>query len=147
MNYFILSGWQIQRYRTVRYSTVHYGTGLTIFTCGIWHLAMRFVLAAGPSRLRVHLYGRRAFTSATVREPRAFVRELHAYVRHSIVITPLLWIPYSTVREPRATERYLIVIGPLLWFPYRTIVQQHIKGGSIMGTDGLAYAQRKLWGS
>ena len=36
---------------TVRYGTVQYGTGLiTLFTCDISHLAMRFVMAAGPSR-------------------------------------------------------------------------------------------------
>ena len=33
---------------TVPNATVQYGTGLTIFTCDISHLAMRFVMAAGP---------------------------------------------------------------------------------------------------
>ena len=37
--------------RTVRYNTLRYRTGLTLFKCGISHLAMRFVLAAGPFRL------------------------------------------------------------------------------------------------
>jgi len=32
-------------------ATVRYGTGLTLFTCGISDLAMRCVMAAGPSRL------------------------------------------------------------------------------------------------
>jgi hypothetical protein len=31
-------------------ATVLYGTGFPLFTFSIWHLAMRFVLAAGPSR-------------------------------------------------------------------------------------------------
>ena len=51
---------------TVPYATVQYGTGLTVFTCGISHLGMRFVLAAGPSRRPLFpfskLYGDCTFT-------------------------------------------------------------------------------------
>ena len=36
---------------TVPYGTAQYGTGLTIFTCGISNLDMSIVLAAGPSRI------------------------------------------------------------------------------------------------
>ncbi len=38
-------------YNTVQYGTVQYGTNVTWFTCGFSHLTMRFVLAAGPSRM------------------------------------------------------------------------------------------------
>ena len=47
----IISPYLVDKFNaTVPYTTVQYGTGLTIFTCGSSHLAMRFVLAAGPSR-------------------------------------------------------------------------------------------------
>ena len=44
----IISPYLVDKFNaTVPYRTLQYGT---IRTCGIWHLAMRFVLAAGPSR-------------------------------------------------------------------------------------------------
>ena len=48
----IISPYLVDKFNaTVPHGIVQYGTGLTIFTCGISHLATRFVFAACPSRL------------------------------------------------------------------------------------------------